>query len=923
MNTDLSADDRYKSFLIKLVSIVAFVGLLLLLSWWYGQAGFEERFDPIEAANEKRDAVIKERDDAQRAWAEMGTKHERAIETILQLRDESTKNFKDLPYLTRRNYELAEENIVQFNEIERLKVIQQQHDDLLNDVSRYGMAAKRPETYQRESESLQRRLQISNFHLQQSEKNVHALKEMLKAQKDTANKEKDWLRAKLKKNARSAAYWAKFRRSDTSDDSKLAWGVRCACTEAETAYGLKDQTPRIVELESIVAARDERISRLRASRGNVLKNDASSQSNPTKTLLPSTSQPGKTTPVHNCEHEQQCKNLEKQVEDDAMTIRQLRKECQDLRDATSIEPTADATVTDAKAGYEGELATKDAMITELQEEKTKAREELATKDKEIDDLRADKRSAEEDAATKISSLNQKLSDSRKDLVDVREVATEREKELGRRKTRINELEANKSRLEDTIKQKDLEIHELEDANQEMAEQPAPESAETLQRLTTANTDLKELRHQYAECKGQSETQSARIKELEAAQSGLEDAIKQKDVEITTANTNLEELRHQYAECKGQSETQSARIRDLEATTTMKNNRIATLEEQISTAPTTDLIERQNQSHNEAITQKDQQYQVLRDLHNQTLNRLQLTEAKYNENLETLNTVQQNGNARLLELQRWLNESQQFHHAHSNCDERLHDLANQLRQRGNAFTDLQVKYNTQATELDTANKNVNELQSRVATLQQVNPTLEQKTSRCESDVEKYRVEGENRVRPTWQANFDRAMSALSLKLETSQGTVFKLQNQLQQAKNQANPLREMQLKSREDAVTAREDALKQDADDDVMDHDHQGGPQAEEQREIRSLEAKLGAAKKEVGDARLRINNFQRQLNKEKKERQEEKERHERERKREKEDFEKRSDVLKLRLETENPLKRTVSKLQNEVAVLKQALQERN
>ena len=922
MKTDLSADDRLKPFLIKFASTVSFVGLLLLISWWYGQAGFEERFDPVEAANEKRDAVIKERDDAQRAWAEMGTKHERAIETILKLRDESTKNFKDLPYLTKRNYELSEENTVQYNEINSLKLIQQQYNDLLHDVSMYGMTAKRPERYQRECESLQRRLEISNSHLQQSEKRFNALKEMLETQKDTANKEKDWLRAKLKKNARSAAYWAKFRRSDTTDDSKLAWGVRCACTEAETAYGLKDQTPRIVELESIVAARDEKISRLRASPRNILKNDASSQSNPTKTFLPSMAQPGKTTPVHNCEDEQQCKNLEKQVEDDAMTIRRLRKECQDMRDATSIEPAADATVTDAKAEYEGELATKDAMITELQEEKTKAREELATKDKEIDDLRADKRSAEEDAATKISSLHQKLSDNRKNLVNVREIATEREKELGRRKTRINELEANQSRLEDTIKQKDLEIVDLEEANQEMAEQPGPESAETLQRLSTASTDLKELRNQYAECKGRSETQSARIKELEAAQSRLEDTIKQKDVEISTANTNLEELRRQYAECKGRLETQNTRISETEATTTLKDNRIATLEEQISTAPTTDLIERQNQSHNAAITQKDQEYQVLRDLYNQTLNQQQLTQAKYNENLETLNTVQQNGNARLLELQSWLTESQNFHNAHSNCDGRLQDLANQLRERNNVYTDLQIKHNTQATELDTANQNVNELQSRVAALQQVNGTLGQKTSCSESDVEKYRLEGEDRVRPTWQANYDRGMSALASKLETSQGTVFKLQSQLQQARNQANPLREMQLKSREDAVKAREDALEQDADD-VMDHDHQGGSQAEEQREIKSLEAKLGAAKKEVGDGRLRINGFQRQLNKEKKERKEEKERHERERKRDREVFEKRSDLLKLRLETENPLKRTVSKLQNEVAVLKQALQERN
>ena len=310
--------------------------------------------------------------------------------------------------------------------------------------------------------------------------------------------------------------------------------------------------------------------------------------------------------------------------------------------------------------------------------------------------------------------------------------------------------------------------------------------------------------------------------------------------------------------------------------------------------------------------------MLRNLYDQTLNQQRLTQANYNENLETLNTVRQSANGKLLELQYVSTQYQQFYNAHSNCDGRIQDLANQLRQAGNAHTDLQIKYNTQTTELDTANKNVGELQTRIATLQQANATLEQKTSCSESDVEKYRVQGQDRVRPQWQANFDREMSAQNLKLETSQGNVFKLQNQLQQAKNQANPLRELQLKSREDAVKAREDALEQDTTD-VMDHDHQGESNADEQREIKALAAKLGAAKKEVGDARLQKNGFQRQLSKEKKERKEEKERHEREMTRVKDDFENRSNVLKLRLEAENPLKRTVSKLQNEVTVLKKAL----
>ena len=255
--------------------------------------------------------------------------------------------------------------------------------------------------------------------------------------------------------------------------------------------------------------------------------------------------------------------------------------------------------------------------------------------------------------------------------------------------------------------------------------------------------------------------------------------------------------------KRNQRAQFARISELEATGTLKDNRIATLEEQISTTPTTELFEHQNQSHNEAIAQKNQESEVLRQ-----------------------------------ELQRVWPEYQNFRNVHSGCDGRLHDLANQLRQAGNTNADLQLKNNTQATYLDRANQTVNELQSKVATLQQANATLGQKTLFSESHVEKYRV------RPTWQANFDREMSVVGRKLRTSQGTVFKLRNRLQRAKTQASPLRERQLKVREDALKRQEDA----DDADVMDHDHVvGGSKAEEEdqqrRAIKSLEAKLCHAKK--------------------------------------------------------------------------------
>ena len=836
INTDVYADDLSKYFLKNCAYTGCFIVLLLLLSWWYGESSVEERFDPVEAAHEERDAAFRERDDAQRAWAEMGTKHERALETILKLHDEMDKNFKDLPWLNQRNYELAEENIVQYNEIQSFKLTQQKYDELMDDVPAYGGTAKRPEQYQQMCESLQRQLHISDHHLRRSEKDVKDLKETLETQQNMANKEKDWLQAKLKKNARSTAYWAKFRTTRTTEQSKPAWGVRCACTEPEIAYALKDQTHRIAELEANVEARDSTISRLRESRGDIVKNDPSSASNTITTFLSSTDNAGSgptpaahttnTTIAHACEH---CKDLEKQVADDAKTITKLRKECQGLRDASS------------------ELAAKKREISDLQEK-------------------------DEKAATNITNLENALSATRKNLADARSTAAEHEQELGRQKTRANELEATQGELEEKIKQKDFEIQELEDANQELAVQPAS---------TAATTSLENLRRQYEECKGQSETRSAKISELQAAG------------------------------------------RKLQATTEAKDDKIARLEEQLSNAPTVDSIESQNQSHKEAISKKDQEYQNLYDLYNKALDRQRIAEAKCTEDEEARTKAQQNENAKQLELQGLWTEYTNFRNRHSDCNRRMTNLENQLRQGGNAFTDLQVRYNDQATKLDTAKLDVDELRNQVANLKQANTNLQQAPPTSETEVEQYRLEGENRVRPIWQANVDREMSALARQLETSHGEAFKLQNQLQQAKNQATPLREMQLKSREDAVKAREDALKQDTNTeiDAMDHDQKGGSNAAQQ-EIKALETKLAAANKEAGDTRLRRNLMERQLNKERKERKDEQERHEREMKREKEDFEKRSNIQKLRLEKENPLKGAVSQLQNEVARLEKELKER-
>ena len=241
----------------------------------------------------------------------------------------------------------------------------------------------------------------------------------------------------------------------------------------------------------------------------------------------------------------------------------------------------------------------------------------------------------------------------------------------------------------------------------------------------------------------------------------------------------------------------------------------------------------------------------------------------------------------------------------------------LLQGADAYTDLRTKYNTQATEFDVANQNASGLRSEVANLQQQNANLEQMNSSSESNFETYRVEGENRARPIWQANVDREMSAQALKLEASELQVFKLNNQLQQAKTQSNPLREMQIKTQEDAVKIKEDALKLDTG--AMDHDQQG---SKTEQDIKTLERKLAAANKDVGDAKVRNRGIQTQLNKERKERADEKARHEKMLKKEQEDSENRAEILKIRLEKTNPLKSTVSSLQNEIARLSKELEER-
>lgn len=876
-SSDFFDPDSQDYFLSKAAYTGSFIGLLFLLSWWYGRFNFEQRFDPLAAANEERDIAVQERDDAQRAWGEMGARYERALESVLKLDDKLSKASKDLPWLEKRNYELAEENAIQNNEIERLKPFQRKYDDLLHEVSTYGMRAQRPENYQRKCEEVQRQLEITNNDLRRSQLRVETLDEQLDAQSEKANREIGWLRTRVTKNSRSTAYWAKFRTVDGA--SKPAWGIRCACTEPEVAYSLKDQAPRIVELEAIVAARDLTINRLRGSRSNVLPTSTSWES---KTTLPSTEdvmsstshgvQTVPATLAHTCEHEQRCKDLGQQVADDAEIIRQLRKECQDLKDAASNRTATSA----------AEIDVKDAMIEELQAEKMTAGEELATKDQEIGNLREEKVLGAEKA---------------------REESAEWEQESRRLRTEINGLKK-------VIEEKNSEISDLEEANQDIAHQPATESPDTLQRLETANTNLDVSRRQYDECQRQSETQATRINELETTGREFEGTTKLKDQKIAGLEERVNELETAGRQLEVTANRKDDDItglqvqinelkvagRELEMTIKFKDDNIVNLQAQVNQAPS-----------RESVIEKDRQYRELYDHYNLILGKLHHAEAIHNADRQALITMQQ-------ELAQVRNNYTTLRNVHQNCDGRISQLSTQLRQGAHNHTDLQVRHNAQEIELEKANQNVRELQIKVTNLQQANTHVQQITSSSENDVEKYRVEGEERARQIWQAKADRDLSAQASKLEASENKVFKLENQLRQAK--PDPLREVQLKSREDAIKLREEALKVDTD--AMDHDQQA-PKGDS--EVKAMEVKLAAANKEAGNGKLRNRGIQNELNKERKERKDEKERHEREMKKEKEEEARRTEVLKIRLETENPLKGTVRHLQNEVANLKKTIEE--
>lgn len=509
------------------------------------------------------------------------------------------------------------------------------------------------------------------------------------------------------------------------------------------------------------------------------------------------------------------------------------------------------------------------------------------------------------------SLSKQVADDAETINQLRNECQVLRDEASSNITAVNAEISTKAKLEGQLTAKDREIEELQEvvaARSDTINELQEEKVIASENLVTSNQVIEDLRQEKVIAGEDLATTNGEINHLRE--------------EKATANTSLDELRGEHAKCNGQLKIQTARVseledaaREMEVTMSFKDNKVASLEEQIESARSNDLIERQNQTHNEAISKKDRDYQALYDLYNNMLDQQKLAEAKHHQDTESLNAMQQSGNAKDLELQRlWTEYNNNVRIPRANYEGRITELTNQLRQGGNTYTDLQTNYNTQAKELDVASQEARELRGEVANLKQAYTDLQQMDSSTDTNCEKYRVEGENRVRPAWQATLDRELSAQALKLEESERKVFKLENQLQQAKTKANPLREMQIKAREDAVKGKEDALMLGGTD-AIDHDHhQAGPKAE-QEEVKALKRELAAATKDAGDAKTRNRGIQSLLTKERKERADEKARHEKLLQKEQDDSARRSEVLKIRLEKENPLKSTVSRLQDEVASL--------
>ena len=372
------------------------------------------QWDPIEAANEERDAAIEQRDDAQRTWQKTESKYEKTLATNLELRSKIEQDSKDIPWLKQRLSEFVEETNTQHGAIEVLEAIKRKYDKLSKQVTDYGLSAGRPE-YQKWYEEAKRNLEFTNNSLQDSRYYAKGLEEKLQTQLEKPYAEIKWLRARLRRNARSTAYWARYRQHADDPEFRPAWGVRCACTEPDIGYSLKDQGPKIDELSDTVA-------RLL---GKILNTTDASRQKLEELRV---------------EKEAADRTATKAISDLNHTLSESRKDLTDARQE--------------RANIQRELGQQKAKVQEL-------RSDIAGKDVEIRDLESANLEMAEQPSLEAAENIRLLTIANTNLNELRRENAEYKKQSETQIAKIGEWEAAGREFDASVEAKDHRIAELE------------------------------------------------------------------------------------------------------------------------------------------------------------------------------------------------------------------------------------------------------------------------------------------------------------------------------------------------------------------------------------------------------------------------------------------------------------------------------
>lgn len=362
------------------------------------------------------------------------------------------------------------------------------------------------------------------------------------------------------------------------------------------------------------------------------------------------------------------------------------------------------------------------------------------------------------------------------------------------------------------------------------------------------------------------------------------------------STELEDLRHELSKCKASTECHTKKSEDLES--------------------------RQRKLENGL---KDQNTELKE-------------KAKKMTDLEADRRQIHSDNAELHAQLRQPNTAYQcLHGIHAQCN--TDQLTAQVGQLLNNLSSLQAQSNLQASELLVANQRVAQQQfqldeartksQRFEELQQqlaeATNLLQQLGSNSETIIERYRQEGEQRVRHQLQSRYEEDVGLQKMLFQDQGQQLLRAQNDLKLARSQAKtPLNlanlEIRLQEREREIETREKALRKIqpvAGEDEMDLDHH---ESKQEKEVAELKTQLAKASKEAADLRVRSKYTFSKLEQEKKARAADNQRHEKQMHRVEEEFKKRGEVLKMRLEKENPLNATVAKLRSENVKLQRELE---